>query len=55
MGTTCNMATIKLHINEYGSIERQYEDEAIINGIVDVDKEIESMKEVLISTDTFFK
>lgn len=48
------MATIKLRIQQYGSIERQYDDEAILNGMVDVDKEIESMKDTLIHTETYF-
>lgn len=49
------MATIKLRIAEYGSIERSYTDESIINNMVDVEKEIEDMKDVLISTETSFK
>jgi len=48
------MATLKLTIPQYGSIERVYTDDSIINEMVDVQKEVTEMTEVIMNTSTYF-
>ena len=52
-GINSNMAEITVKTEE-GSITRVYEEEALLNNQIDVQKEVESMVDVLINSDTNF-